>query len=331
MLKMYKKASPKILAVILFLLANFYIAFPELVFTNRMSYGVFLNAMNSGIIYSVELDEDSDYMIVRLRGIRVDDKNSLKRKYTVILGSQNADILRDAEDRGVKIVKRNNDFYDPVRLIHVWIIVLVVLAINRVVQWKRRTPSEEVQDTIMSEEEKRVIATHISGHIVVSLFMSTQPRIEEVSIIPHNINKRLAWNDTTDDKKYSSKTELMEELAVLMAGRAAEREIIGDISTRASKDIEFATKIATKMVIVYGMDSKFGPISIKCLKEYDLLSEKILSDIYDRISQIIKEAEERSSKLIHVHRELVEKLIQVLIEKETVTGEEIQQIYNEYN
>lgn len=331
MLKMYKKASPMILTIILGLLASIYFGCPELVFTNRMSYGVFLNAMNSGIIYSVELDEDSDYMIVRLRGIRVDDKNSLKRKYTVILGTQNADILRDAEDRGVKIVKRHNKYCDSVRLIHLYIIVYVVRVIDLVVKKKRRTPSEEVQDTIMSEEEKRVIATHISGHIVVSLFMSTQPRIEEVSIIPHNINKRLAWNDTTDDKKYSSKTELMEELAVLMAGRAAEKEIIGDISTVASKDIKIANKIATKMFVLYGMDSKFGPISIKGLKKYDLLSEKILSDIYDRISQIIKEAEERSSKLIHVHRELVEKLIQVLIEKETVTGEEIQQIYNEYN
>ena len=324
MLKIYKKASPVILAGILVLLAGIYYGCPELVFTNRMSYGVFLNAMNSGIIYSVELDENSDYMIVRLRGISVDDKNSLKRKYTVILGSQNADILRDAEYRGVKIIKRNNKYTDPIRLLHVYIIGAVVFAIDRVVQRKRRTPSEE---------EKRVIATHISGHIVVSLFMSTQPKIEEVSITPHNIKKRFAWNDTTDDKKYSSKTELMEELAVLMAGRAAEREIIGDISTGASKDIKIATKIATKMVVVYGMDSKFGTISIKGinLKKYDLLSEKILSDISDQISQIIKEAEKSSSKLIHVHRELVEKLIQVLIEKETVTGEEIQQIYNEYN
>ncbi len=329
MLKIYKKASPVILAGILFLLAGIYYVCPELVFTNRMSYGVFLNAMNSGIIYSVELDENSDYMIVRLRGSRVDDKNSLKRKYTVMLGSQNSDILRDAEYRDVKIIKRNNKYADPIRLLHVWIIGAVVFAIDSVVQRKRRTPSEEVHDTIMSEEEKRVIATHISGHVVASLFMSTKHRIEEVSITPHK--KRITWNN--DNKKYSSKTELMEKLAVLMAGRAAEREIIGDISTGASKDIKIATKIATKMVVVYGMDSKFGTISIKGinLKKYDLLSEKILSDIYDQISQIIKEAEKSSSKLIHVHRELVEKLIQVLIEKETVTGEEIQQIYNEYN
>lgn len=204
------------------------------------------------------------------------------------------------------------------------------LAIYHLYQ-KRRVPSEEVQDTIMSEEEKRVIATHISGHVVASLFMSTQPRIKEVSITPHNTKKRIIWNN--DNKKYSSKTELMEKLAVLLAGRAAEKEIIGDISTAASKDILVATKIATKMVIVYGMDSKFGPISIKGinLKKYDLLSEKILSNIDDRISQIIKEEEERTVKLIHVNQELVENLIQVLIEKETVSGEEIQQIYNEYD
>jgi len=197
--------------------------------------------------------------------------------------------------------------------------------------FKKITVGIKKSNNIMSEEEKRLIATHESGHAIVSLFMPTQPNIKEVSIIPHNTGGGYTLNDMTDDKKYSSKTELMERLAVLMAGRVAENLIIGDISTGASTDIEKATEIATKMVSEYGM-SEFGPISVESINSGDyLLSEKMVSNINDKIYQTIKEAEDKATKLIHINQELVENLIQALIEKETVTGEEIQQIYNEYN
>lgn len=183
----------------------------------------------------------------------------------------------------------------------------------------------------MSEEEKKVIATHEAGHVIVSLLMPTQPNIKEVSIIPHNTGEGYTLNDMNDDKKYSSKKELKEKLAVLMAGFVAENIIIGDISTRASTDIEKATEIATKMVSVYGM-SEFGPISLESIKSINyILSEKMVSNINDKIYQTIKEAEKEASRLIQNNQELVENLIQALIDKETVTKEEIQQIYNEYN
>lgn len=181
----------------------------------------------------------------------------------------------------------------------------------------------------MSEEERKITATHEAGHAIVSLFMSTQPNIKEVSIIPHNTAGGYTWNDTTEDKNYNSKKELTEKLAVLMAGRVSENIIIGDISTGASKDIEIATQIATSMVSVYGMDSDIGPISVKSMdaRGINLLSEQI----GDKILKLVKEAEEKASELITEHQSLVKEVIQILLEQETITGEEIQQIYNDSN
>lgn len=182
---------------------------------------------------------------------------------------------------------------------------------------------------IMSEEEKKFIASYEVGRAIVSLLMPTQPNMKEISIIPHGA---YTWNDMTEDKNYDSKNKLMERLVVLMAGRASERIIIGDTSTRASKDIELATKIAANMVSVYGMDSEIGPISIGVLKNEDiiLLGEKTLDNIEDKISKLLNEADEKATSLVKVYRELIEEMIQILIEQETMIGEEIQQIYNEY-
>lgn len=182
---------------------------------------------------------------------------------------------------------------------------------------------------IMSDKEKKDIASYEVGKAIVSLLMPTQPNIKEVSIIPHNTAGGYTWNDTPEDKNYNSKEELKEKLAVLMAGHVAEELIIGDISTKASKDIDMATQIATSMVYVYGMDPDIGPISVKSMDARGINS--LGKQIGDKIVKLVKEAEEKALKLITEHRPLVEEVIQILLNQETITGEEIRKIYNEYN
>lgn len=185
---------------------------------------------------------------------------------------------------------------------------------------------------IMSETEKRITASHEAGHAVVSLFMSTKANIKEVSIIPHGKAGGYTWHDRAEDKQYTSKTEIVESLAVLMAGRAAEQIVIGDISTGATNDIERATQIATNMVSIYGMDTDIGPISVKSVDVdgVNLLSVKALDDIGDRITEVVKDAENRAKSILDEHRSLLNEVIQILIDQETITGEELQQIYNKY-
>ena len=181
----------------------------------------------------------------------------------------------------------------------------------------------------ISQKEKTLVAYHEAGHTVASLFLSTQANVKEVSIIFRGTAGGYTWQDGDMDKSYISKTELTEELIVLLAGRAAEQVFLNDISTGASSDLQSATNIAKEMICTYGMNEEIGPISLGENID-DFFGTETMNCIIKSTTESVKSAEKQAIYLLTKHSKLVDIVAKELLNKETLSGEEINQIFTSY-
>ena len=135
---------------------------------------------------------------------------------------------------------------------------------------------------------------------------------------------------TNEDKYYISRTEMEEKLIALLGGRAAEKIALNDISTGASNDIEVATEIAKDMVKKYGMSDRVGPINLEAKEQYELqvFGNNIEDIIGVEVKNLIDTAYVKAQELILAHMDKLHAVAQRLLEKETISSEEFNQIFN---
>ena len=196
--------------------------------------------------------------------------------------------------------------------------------------FKKVTIGLQKTSRVYSEKDKRITAYHEAGHAVVSRYLETQEPVKEISIIPRGMAGGYTMNKTNEDKNYISKTEMEERLIVLMAGRAAEKIIINDISTGASNDFEVATKIAKDMVTVYGMSDVVGTISINPERdpyELQILGEKYVDAIGAEVKILLDTAYAKAQKIILEHMEKLHEVAQTLLKNEIITEQEFEEIF----
>ena len=196
--------------------------------------------------------------------------------------------------------------------------------------FKKVTIGLQKTSRVYSEKDKRITAYHEAGHAVVSRYLETQEPVKEISIIPRGMAGGYTMNKTNEDKNYISKTEMEERLIVLMAGCAAEKIIINDISTGASNDFEVATKIAKDMVTVYGMSDVVGTISINPERdpyELQILGEKYVDAIGAEVKILLDTAYAKAQKIILEHMEKLHEVAQTLLKNETITEQEFEEIF----
>ena len=196
--------------------------------------------------------------------------------------------------------------------------------------FKKVTIGLQKTSRVYSEKDKRITAYHEAGHAVVSRYLETQEPVKEISIIPRGMAGGYTMNKTNEDKNYISKTEMEERLIVLMAGRAAEKIIINDISTGSSNDFEVATKIAKDMVTVYGMSDVVGTISINPERdpyELQILGEKYVDAIGAEVKILLDTAYAKAQKIILEHMEKLHEVAQTLLKNETITEQEFEEIF----
>ena len=196
--------------------------------------------------------------------------------------------------------------------------------------FKKVTVGLQKTSRVYSEKDKRLTAFHEAGHAVVTRYLPTQDPVKEISIIPRGMAGGYTMNRTTEDKNYISKTEMEERLIVLMAGRAAEKIVINDISTGASNDFEVATKIAKDMVTIYGMSDVVGTISINTERdpyELQLLGDKYADIIGAEVKTLLDTAYSKAQKMILEHMDKLNAIAETLLEKETITEKEFDEIF----
>ncbi len=191
----------------------------------------------------------------------------------------------------------------------------------------------------MNEKAKKLTAYHEAGHAVSSFFLEHKDPVHQISIIPRGMAGGYTLYRPVEDKNYTSKNEMLDNLVSLLGGRVAEALVLGDISTGASNDIERATEIARSMVTKYGMSEKLGPISfggenhqVFLGKDYSNVrnySESVAAQIDEEIESIIRNAYGRTETILTEHMDKLHIIAQKLFEHEKMTGEEFAAIMTE--
>jgi len=191
----------------------------------------------------------------------------------------------------------------------------------------------ERKSKVMSDREKKLAAYHEVGHAIVAKALPDMDPVHKVTIIPRGLAHGLTQFLPTDEKYTYNKSYCMNILSSMLGGRSAEEIIFGEVSSGAGSDLDRATELARRMVCEWGMSEKLGPISfgknegpvfigreLTMRRDY---SEKTAQEIDAEIRRIIEEAHARSDRILLEKKEDLIKISEILLERETLTGEEL--------
>lgn len=193
------------------------------------------------------------------------------------------------------------------------------------------------KNAILSEEEKKIVSYHETGHALVAALQSHSAPVQKITIIPRT-SGALGYTMQVEeaDKNLMSKEELANRIATLTAGRAAEEIAIGSISTGASNDIEQATKLARAMITRYGMSDEFDMVALETVNNAYLGGDTSLAcspetqkDIDAKVVNLVRKEHEKAKKLLEANRDKLDALAMHLYQKETITGEEFMSILHD--
>lgn len=198
---------------------------------------------------------------------------------------------------------------------------------------------EKRKSTVLSEEEKKIVAYHEIGHAIVAAAQKKQAPVSKITIVPRTSGALGYTMQVEEDEHFLvSKQEAMEQLAVMCGGRASEELIFKEITTGASNDIERATKLARKMVTQYGMSDKFGMVALgEVNNRYlggttDLVcSEGTAQEIDREVQSLVEEAHQNALRILKENLFKLHELARYLQVKETITGDEFMRLFKSEN
>jgi cell division protease FtsH len=189
---------------------------------------------------------------------------------------------------------------------------------------------------VVSDEEKRVIAFHETGHAVVANLLPHSDPVHRISIISRGMALGYTLQLPQEEKFLRTKEQLLSEVTTLLGGRAAEELFTFDKTTGAESDLRKATEIVRKMITEFGMSDKLGPLTFGRKTEYVFLgrdiaserdySEQVAYEIDKEVKKTIEDCYERAKNILKENSEGVKKVVEVLIDKETIEGEELKRI-----
>ncbi len=200
----------------------------------------------------------------------------------------------------------------------------------------------EKKSRVISDQEKKLTAYHEAGHAVAVRVVSTTVKVDRVTIIPSGRAGGFTSFKPEEDRQYTTKAQLVEQIIVSLGGRAAEELVLGEISTGASSDLKNANSIARNMITKYGMSDEltnlvFGDESDEVFlgKSYGHTrnySEEISAKIDIEVKRIIHESYARAKEILNENKQKLEDIAKALLDKERLDAEEFEEIFkNGYN
>lgn len=198
---------------------------------------------------------------------------------------------------------------------------------------------KEKKDRILSQEERRIVSYHEVGHALVSALQKDSEPVQKITIVPRTMGALGYVMHVPEEEKYlNTKSELEAMLVGLLAGRAAEEIVFGNITTGAANDIEKATSIAKAMITQYGMSEKFGLMGLASAENQYLDGRTVMNcgddtatEIDHEVMELLRVSYEKAKELLAGNREALDKIADFLIEKETITGKEFMEIFHRVN
>ncbi len=196
---------------------------------------------------------------------------------------------------------------------------------------------KEKKDRVLNKEERRIVSYHEVGHALVSALQKDSEPVQKITIVPRTMGALGYVMHVPEEEKFlNSKKELHAMLVGYLAGRAAEEIVFDSITTGAANDIEQATKVARAMVTQYGMSDRFGLMGLASKEDQYLSGRMVMncaeatsSQIDDEVMRMLKEAYEEAKSLLVDNRDIMDKIAEFLIERETITGKEFMKIFRE--
>ena len=201
----------------------------------------------------------------------------------------------------------------------------------------------EKKNRVMSQKRKELVAYHEAGHALVGALMPDYDPIQKISIIPRGRAGGLTWFTPSEDRMESglySRTYLQNQMAVALGGRIAEEIIFGEeeVTTGASNDLQQVARVARQMITRFGMSERLGPVALgrqngNVFMGRDIASDRDFSDttaaaIDEEVTELVNRAYDRAKEVLNGNREVLDKLAEMLVEKETVDSDELQELLN---
>ncbi|MDR0890746.1 MAG: ATP-dependent zinc metalloprotease FtsH [Endomicrobium sp.] len=276
------------------------------------------------MIPNPDLKDRKEILEVHSKKVKLDrsiDLNIIARSTPGLVGADLANIINES----ALLAARNNQKTINMHNIEE--------SIERIIAGPQR------KSRLISNKEKKIIAYHEVGHAIVAKNLPTADPVHKISIIPRGPALGYTIQLPEHDKYLTSKSELLDKLSILLAGRIVEELVFSEITTGAQNDILQATNIATKMVTEFGMSEKCGTITLSNSLNNEIMIQKDVSGrsefrhswktyeiIDEEIKNIINITKEKSKSIITTNMDIIKRIVGHLLEKENLTGEELDNI-----
>ena len=275
------------------------------------------------VVNTPDLKDREEILKVHVKNIKIDEKVDLKVLARRTPGFVGADLANVTNEAALLAARKNLE-------------TVTMKCFEEAIDKIMAGPQKKSR--VISDKEKSIIAYHEAGHTVVAKMIPNTDPVHKVTIMASGRALGYTLQVPLEDKFLSSKSEIEANLAILMGGRVAEEIVFGDITTGASNDISRATQIATKMVTAFGMSDKIGTLALEKDSEEVFLgrdisrtqkhSNKTAELIDEEVKRIVTVAKDKAKKILEENRDKLEKLVKALIERETLTGEQVNKIMN---
>ena len=257
---------------------------------------------------------------VHSKDVKMDETVDLDAIALATSGAVGSDLANMINEAAINAVKEGREYVSQKDLFDAVEVVLV---------------GKEKKDRIMSKEERRIVSYHEVGHALISALQKNSEPVQKITIVPRTMGALGYVMHVPEEEKYlNTEAELRDMLVGLVGGRAAEEVVFETVTTGAANDIERATDIARNMVTRYGMSKKFGLVGLATVESQYLegrtelnCSDETAAKIDAEVVEILKESYEKALAMLRENRDVMDKLAEFLIEKETITGKEFMEIY----
>ncbi|HBA47195.1 MAG TPA: ATP-dependent metallopeptidase HflB, partial [Lachnospiraceae bacterium] len=272
------------------------------------------------IVDKPDLKGRVEILKVHAKDVKMDETVDLDAIALATSGAVGSDLANMINEAAINAVKEGRDYVCQKDLFDAVEVVLV---------------GKEKKDRIMSKEERKIVSYHEVGHALISALQKNSEPVQKITIVPRTMGALGYVMHVPEEEKYlNTEAELRDMLVGLVGGRAAEEIVFETVTTGAANDIEKATDIARNMVTRYGMSRRFGLVGLATVESQYLegrtalnCSDTTAAEIDREVVEILKESYDRALELLRANRQIMDKLAEFLIEKETITGKEFMAIF----
>ena len=259
---------------------------------------------------------------VHAKNVALDESVDLEGIALATSGAVGSDLANMINEAAILAVKNGRQAVSQKDLLEAVEVVLV---------------GKEKKDRILSQEERKIVSYHEVGHALVSALQKDSEPVQKITIVPRTMGALGYVMHVPEEEKFlNTKKELEAMLVGYLGGRAAEELVFDTVTTGAANDIEQATKVARAMITQYGMSDRFGLMGLSVTQNQYLDGRAVLNcgdatatEIDHEVMKLLKKSYDEAKRLLSENRDVMDKIAEFLIQKETITGKEFMKIFHE--